>query len=222
MPHATGPDQHHGQSDRVQALCHGLGLRIMRRFASKKNRGYLVESGAAHYVLKVYSPEFEHHLPVEADLLKKAHNLALGVPRPVEVRDHALLMEYIEGDNLCDALNARPRLEYAAALAHWFFCFHEAFSVSPTCTVVRGDSNLRNFIVAATDAQAAGTRLVGVDFEESGKAHPASDIGTIVASVLNTDPMFTPTKAELCLNMIQTYLRTQAARVRHNGLRSLL
>jgi len=41
MPHATGPDQHHGQSDRVQALCHGLGLRIITVSPTESRRSVM-------------------------------------------------------------------------------------------------------------------------------------------------------------------------------------
>ena len=81
-------------------------------------------------------------------------------------------------------------------LGQWFTNFHVFFKTTDRFRI-RGDSILRNFIL--TD------RIWGVDFEESRTGRPEEDIATMCASILSTDPMFTPEKFELSKIFIKSY-----------------
>lgn len=180
----------------------GRRLRLLHRFKSRKNRIYLVESEEGRYVLKLYRAP--HHLcsGVEYRVLRKAHRKRTAVPQPLAFAGgRALLMEYIPGENLCDLLNRHCLPEYADQLAQWFGSFHQLFEEPGGTTLLRGDSNLRNFLIH----RAGG--LYGIDLEEAERGDPARDIGQICASILNTDPMFTKQKFALCRRLISCYGR---------------
>jgi len=164
-------------------------FKLLRRLKSKKNRVYLVESKEGHFVLKLYRAPHHRRSVVEHRVLQEACRKGLAVPQPVAfIEKKALLMEYIPGENLCDLLNRRCLVEYADKLADWYGSFHRCFSCPGGEFLIKGDSILRNFIVRADGS------LYGVDFEETAPGDPARDIGQICASILDTDPMFTPAK----------------------------
>lgn len=60
---------------------------------------------------------------------------------------------------------------------------------------------MRNFVLGPR-----GT-LHGVDFEEAAPGDPLRDLGQICASILDTEPMFTPVKTALCRRLIASYGR---------------
>ncbi|NMD32734.1 MAG: aminoglycoside phosphotransferase family protein [Firmicutes bacterium] len=177
-------------------------FKLLRRLKSKKNRVYLVESKEGHFVLKLYRAPHHRRSVVEHRVLQEACRKGLAVPQPVAfIEKKALLMEYIPGENLCDLLNRRCLVEYADKLADWYGSFHRCFSCPGGEFLIKGDSILRNFIVRADGS------LYGVDFEETAPGDPARDIGQICASILDTDPMFTPAKAALCRQLMTRYGR---------------
>ena len=178
----------------------GQKFALQKRLKSRKNRTLLMENNEGFFVLKLYRAPHRHRSAMEHRVLAEAHREGIAVPRPIAFsRKRALLMEYISGENLCDLLNRRPRPEYADALAQWLGAFHLRFRRPGGLTLLRGDTNLRNFIVRP------GGALYGVDFEEAAPGKPARDLGRLCASILDTDPMFTPAKAALCRRLIERY-----------------
>ncbi|HHW26578.1 MAG TPA: hypothetical protein GXX23_04450 [Firmicutes bacterium] len=204
-----------------------MGLQLGVRLRSKKNKVYVASRDAATLILKVYDPEFASRSTTEFSVLTKASQAGLAVPRPVDFREgQALVMEYIHGHNLCDLVNdmpgpdvealARmPGLAQTAAtrtiestmrampveLARWFAGFHKATGM------LRGDSILRNFVVGSPEGADSEDRLFGVDFEEAHPGDPSIDIGEMVSSLLNTDPMFAPNKISFCEEFIASYIK---------------
>ena len=89
-------------------------------------------------------------------------------------------------------------------LAEWFYNFHNFFKTNEGL-IIRGDSNLRNFIF--TD------KINGVDFEESRIGQPVEDLARLCASVLSTNPMFEPDKFKLCRIFLETYTKLAPGRV---------
>lgn len=95
-------------------------------------------------------------------------------------------------------------------LAKWFVDFHTATGM------LRGDSILRNFIMAGAQGcpEEPGSarkedrtgKVFGVDFEEARPGDPTIDIGEMVSSLLNTDPMFAPNKISFCEQFVSSYL----------------
>ncbi len=175
-------------------------FRLVRRLQSKKNRVYLVENAAGRFVLKLYRAPHHLNSAREYQVLLRAYRCGVAVPRPCAfIEEKALLMEHIPGENLCDLLNRRCLEEYAEKLAAWFAAFHRCFRRGCGRALLRGDSNLRNFVMRGD-----GT-LFGVDFEEAAPGNPLQDLGRICASILDTKPMFTPKKAALCRRLIACY-----------------
>lgn len=180
----------------------GREFTLLKRLQSKKNRTLLVENKEGPFVLKLYRAPHHRRSALEHRVLMAAHRSGIAVPRPIAYsRNRALLMEHIPGENLCDLLNRRPLPEYADALARWLSSFHRCFRRPGGATLLRGDTNLRNFILRP------GGALYGVDFEEAAPGNPARDLGRLCASILDTDPMFTPAKAALCRRLIARYRR---------------
>lgn len=178
----------------------GRKFRLLRPIKSKKNRVYLVESGGQLFVLKLYRAPHHLRASLEHRVLRKTFREGPAVPQPLAFVDKkALLMEYIPGRNLCDLLNRRCLPEYADKLARWFSSFHRCFKRPGGKTLLRGDSNLRNFMIGKEGV------LYGVDFEEAAPGDPVRDMGQICASILDTEPMFTPVKAALCRRLIHCY-----------------
>ena len=108
-------------------------------------------------------------------------------------------MRHIPGENLCDLLNRRCLIEYADKLARWVRILPPPLQAPRWNHPAQGDSNLRNFILRKDGS------LFGVDFEETAWGDPSRDIGQICASILDTEPMFTPAKAALCRRLIARY-----------------
>lgn len=180
----------------------GLELNILRRLESKKNRVYLVETGGELFVLKIYRAPYRQRSAVEYRVLQDAFNKGVPVPRPADFKEkEALLLEYIPGENVCNLLNRCCRPDYAQQLAEWYACFHGSFKQPGGKTLIKGDSILKNFI-ARPDG-----KLYGVDFEQAEPGDPARDIGQVCASILDTNPMFTPQKARLCRRLISCYIK---------------
>lgn len=169
---------------------------IKKRFSSKKNSVYLAASGEKDLVIKLYTLNGERKKLHEYKCLTRARKGGLRVPEPITVLENGIAMEYIAGENLCDALNREPKECYAIELANWYSAWHAAFSQG-TGTLLRGDGILKNFIWNG--------ELWGIDFEEAHCGEPLADIGKTCASILNTDPMFTVEKINLCHILIERY-----------------
>lgn len=202
-----------------------MGLQLGIRLRSRKNKVYVVSRDATTLILKIYDPKFASNSKAEASVLTKAAEAGLAVPRLVDFREgQALVMEYIYGQNMCDLVNDDIGFSMAEAaatrswsppsipfeLAKWFVDFHTVTGV------LRGDSILRNFIMAGAQELPEGPgldgqkdragRLFGVDFEEAHPGDPPIDIGEMVSSLLNTDPMFAPNKISFCEEFVHFYL----------------
>ena len=180
----------------------GSKFKLIKRLKSKKNRVCLVRNGRDAYVLKLYRAPYHRRSCAEHRVLKEARRGGLAVPQPLAfIKNKALLMKWIPGENLCDALNRRCLPEYADQLAQWFSTFHGHFKRPGGRAMLRGDAILRNFIVHPD-----GT-LYGIDFEEAKIGNPLEDLAKICASILDTDPMFTAPKVALCRRLLKGYGR---------------
>ena len=164
------------------------------RLPSKKNIVYRVSSQNEHLVLKIF----------QSDLAAKEHKILLScksrgikVPEPYLLGDDFILMEFLDGPNLCDLLNESPDYEYAEMIADWFQTFHHAFR-NGNLTLVKSDAKLQNFLLTSKG-------LAGLDFELSHEGDPLEDLGEICAHILDTDPMFTTRKFELCEHLLRHY-----------------
>jgi hypothetical protein len=161
---------------------------IISRLPSRRNRVFLVEDeGGRRLIVKNH---LQQNLKTERCLLEKLGQKKVRVPEISEVHSDCLVLEFIEGINLCELLesceltgNIAGWRAAAHALALWFCSFYRAFE-SPT---LREDINLRNFILS-------DGHVFGVDFEGVLPGRPESDIGRMMAFTLCYDPPFTPFK----------------------------
>ena len=145
------------------------------------------------------------------NMLEREYNILkegcerLNIPKPlgINIEDKTLFMSYIPGENLCDVINSfsvplRVKKECVEKLASWLVEFHSYFKSSKG-VMIRGDSILRNFILDEEN------NIWGLDFEESRYGMPEEDLAGICSSVLDTNPMFTNWKIELCKRFIDAY-----------------
>ncbi len=173
-----------------------------RAIKSKKNAvAYVILDGKPR-ILKWFAPGFTRQMDVEYSTLKKGSS-ALNIPISYEKDsdNNVLIINYIMGENLCDVLNDEKTVfsenqRIMVLLADWFARFHKSFKTADQF-YIRGDSILRNFILADC--------IWGVDFEESRVGKPVEDIAGMCSSILSTDPMFTSEKFQLCKTFIASY-----------------
>jgi tRNA A-37 threonylcarbamoyl transferase component Bud32 len=169
------------------------GLVFIGKFQSRKNAVYLVERDGRRLVLKLYEND---RWRVEADVLREALTAGIAVPETVEMRERAILMEFIEGRPANDYLETERMDEMALGVAGWLAGFHTAFRHGDLVRL-KSDAIFRNFIVS--------DRIYGLDFELSRMGRPEEDVGEALAYLLDTDPMFTPEKFRLGMSFIERY-----------------
>jgi tRNA A-37 threonylcarbamoyl transferase component Bud32 len=169
-------------------------------FPSRKNRVYRISTEIGELVMKIFQTGRTEQ---EFSVLREAFDRGLKVPEPYEVFENLLFMEFVSGCSLCDSLNETLDPKYAAELAEWFGEFHESFR-DGDISLVKSDSNLRNFLVSKRG-------IVGVDFEFAHTGNPMEDIGEACAFILDTDPIFTAEKYELCHTFLRVYQEATGA-----------
>ena len=146
-------------------------------------------------IVKLYhQPGIAH----ETSVLKSAQEHQIPVPHIIGTTSDVLILEYIPGPNLCDLITENPDPNYGQLLASWLAKYHTAFRRNDTHTLIKGDSRIRNFLYHRD-------HLVGVDFEESHIGPYFEDLAVACASILDTDPLFTQEKLQLCNVVIETY-----------------
>ncbi len=178
---------------------------IQKHFDSKKNTVVYVTINNKPRILKWYVPGLKRNMETEYSVLTKGFP-KISMPSPLEKDDenNVITMSYITGKNLCDIINdastsINQKKKTVCMLADWFAAFHEHFKTDNSF-YIRGDSSLRNFILK--------DGIWGVDFEESRIGKPSEDVASICASILSTDPMFTPEKFQLCQTFLEAYKKS--------------
>ncbi|MFX1475471.1 MAG: hypothetical protein ACFFCO_08350 [Promethearchaeota archaeon] len=140
----------------------------------------------------------------EVQMLRDAYSRRIPVPFVIGSTAHVLLMHFVPGENLCDLITAEPKSRYGILLGTWLASYHQAFQRNshPEKVLLKGDARIRNFICN-------GSVLVGVDFEECVVGHYLQDLASACASILDTDPLFTPKKLILCRTLLERYSLTR-------------
>jgi len=175
---------------------------IVKTFRSRKNSVALVNIEGQPRIIKYYSPEFIDRLDNEYSILKDAIELGVQVPEVYKKSDCAIIMKYIPGKALADTLNSSEyslddKRYQVELLANWFVKFHTSFREADR-SLLRSDCTLRNFVFD-------NCIVWGLDFEEAEWGDPTRDLGAVCSSILDTDPMFTDWKFELCQHQIDRY-----------------
>jgi len=155
---------------------------------------------------------------------KKIENQNLFIPKIIYFEKPYLILEKIEGINLCDYINdnligktslddldsyLRDRLIFSIKkLAGWIAQLHkqnivETRVLSKTIVLNKGDTRLRDFIINLSD-----DLLYGVDFEGSYEGNHLDDITWICCSLLDTDPgIFEMKEPEHKTELINEFLK---------------
>lgn len=169
------------------------GITFIQKFPSKKNRVYRVERDGKPFVLKLYDND---RYAYEFSVLKVCRLEGIAVPKPIELGDYALLMEYVQGKLANDYLEEAGMWDVVLDIASWLALFHGKFRYGER-SLLKSDMNFKNFIV--------GDKLYGLDFELSKIGEPVRDVGDAIAYLLSADPAFAEEKYELSLAFIERY-----------------
>lgn len=174
--------------------CPFNNLTFIRKFASRKNSVYLVERDGRPLILKIFASDRYKN---EYCILQAAHSSGIPVPRPVEQKGNAILMEFIDGPTVNDLVDNGHRTDLVLGVASWLARFHQAFVTGDGDVLLKSDAIFKNFIV--TD------RIFGIDFELAKWGRPEEDVGEAISFLLDTYPMFTGDKYRLASNFIRRY-----------------
>ncbi len=179
---------------------------IYERLPSRRNEVFKITGSRAsqpnliEYVAKFYhQPGIVH----ESTILTQARQRHIAVPKVIGSTSDVLVLEYIDAPNLCDLITLKPDFLFGKLLASWLANYHTAFQRSKDQVLVKGDARIRNFLVQPN-------HLVGVDFEECHIGSYLEDLAVTCASILDTVPLFTKNKLQLCQRVIRDY-----ATIRH-------
>ena len=208
---------------------------ILAQFQSKKNTVIHLtfirktESLPKEVVIKIFRND---NADTEYDILKRLYKQDLPVPNILFFKKPYLILEKIEGFNLCDFINYRlykranldsldtkskkELLLCIERLAHWLSQLHisnitEDKEHKHTKVLNKGDTRLRDFIYNLSD-----NKMVGLDFEESYQGNHIDDIAWICCSLLDTNPglfeiNYPKSKIELINIFLKSYYRINPA-----------
>ncbi|MGA9141307.1 MAG: phosphotransferase [Methanocella sp.] len=170
------------------------GLTFIKKFTSRKNNVYLVEREGKRLVMKMFSSDRYGN---EYCILQAAYGAGIAVPRPVDQKGKAILMEFVDGQTVNDLNDISPRPDLILGVASWLAGFHRAFVTGDGDVLLKSDAIFKNFIVA--------DRIYGVDFELTKWGRPEEDVGEAISFLLDTSPMFTEDKYRLAYSFIRRY-----------------
>jgi len=184
-----------------EALKKALNQRVVvnrvRILPSNVNRVWLVETDVRPIVVKKF---LSRKSGTEFETLIRARAAGLTVPFPLWKEGDYMVLEYIHGETCDRMINYMFSAEVAEMLGAWLGGFHGRLDGSGAKMIV-GDAALSNFIFSEG-------AVYGVDLEDSREGEPLEDVGDLAASILGSEPFFTPIKFDLCFRMIRAYERS--------------
>ncbi len=197
-----------------------LKIRDFYRLKSKKNEVFLISLGNTpfpHHDRVIFKKYCTPCSSIEENLLNKLYSSNVAVPKILQQDRGYIILEYIDGQNLCDILNATLDPKYACMLAEWFAKFHQALPASNGIVTLKGDARLRNFIVR-------DGHCYGLDFEESRDGSFLNDIAEAAGSIFDTnpgieDPLFYPAKLMLVSKFLKAYIEARHSEAAKKELR---
>jgi len=201
---------------------------ILAQFQSKKNTvvhltfNRKTESLPKEVVIKIFTND---NIDNEYDTLKQLFEQEILVPKIIFYKKPFLILEKIEGINLCDFINDKllgvadfdsldtiTKQELGMCiekLANWLSKLHtnnimEDKEHSHMKVLNKGDTRLRDFIYNPSDY-----KIFGLDFEDSYEGHHIDDIAWICCSLLDTNPgIFEQTVALVKIELINLFLKS--------------
>ena len=183
-----------------EAVKKALNQRVVvtktRFVPSRVNRVWIVETDVHPVVVKRF---LSGKCGKEFESLVLARNAGMTVPYPLASHGDYLVMEYLSGDGCEILMNKMFSSQAAEGIGTWLATFHKRLSTD-LGTRVRGDAVLSNCLVSEG-------AVYGIDLEDSAIGDPMDDIGQMGASILGSEPYFTPIKFDLCKRMLRAYER---------------
>jgi tRNA A-37 threonylcarbamoyl transferase component Bud32 len=191
------------------ALRKALNQRVVvtstRLVPSRVNRVWIVETDVRPVIIK---RSLSGRCGREFEALVLAKSAGLDVPYPLCKDGDYLVEEYLPGESCETMINHMCSQHAAEAIGTWMAGFHTAFRHDGS-TRLMADAVLSNFIFF-------DGKVYGVDLENSAIGNELDDLGQAAASILGSEPFFTPMKFDLCIRMLRAYEARTGVSVREN------
>lgn len=192
-----------------EALRKALNQRVVissvRLLPSRVNRVWIVETNVRPVVVK---RSLSGRSDREFESLVLAKSAGLDVPYPLFKEGDYIVEEYLPGESCEVMINHMFNREAAEAIGKFLARFHSSFR-HDGATRIMADAVLSNFIFHEG-------RVFGVDLENSAFGNELDDLGQASASMLGSEPYFTPMKFDLCLKMLRAYESATGTSVRES------
>jgi hypothetical protein len=185
-----------------KSLNQRLVMNRIRLVPSKRNRVWIAETDVRPVVVKL---SLSGRAGNEFEELLVARKAGVDVPYPLFMDGDYLILEYVQGDTCDTMINHLFSSEVAEKIGIWLAKFHDKMP-SDGQRRTRGDSVLSNFVFSEG-------KVFGLDFEDSGPGDTLDDLGQIGASILGSEPFFTPIKFDLCIRLFESYGKEAAVDV---------
>lgn len=180
------------------ALRNALNQRLVlvneKLIPSRRNRVWVVETDVRPVILK---RSLSGRAENEFECLLKARDGGLDVPFPLYRSGDYMVLEYVAGERCDSLINHLFSAEAAEKLGIWLAKFHQEFGRDNSQSIM-ADAELTNF-------QLCDGRVFGMDLEDSCVGEPMEDVGQLIASILGSEPVFTPIKFDLCMRLLESY-----------------
>lgn len=177
-----------------KALNQRVVVTSIRLIPSRVNRVWAIETDVRPVVVK---RSLSGRSGREFEALVLAKSAGLDVPYPLYKEGDYIVEEYLPGDTLEVMVNHMFSHQAAEGIGSWMARFHAAFR-HDSSTRLMADAVLSNFIFS-------DGRVFAVDLENSGFGNELDDLGQAGASILGSEPFFTPIKFDLCFRMLRAY-----------------
>ncbi len=194
---------------------------------SKRNTVYEVRSTKPlknlpqNFILKIFKNQNGNK---EVAILKNLKKQNISVPLILLYEDPYLILEKINGENLCDFINQnllgkqelsevsdliRKQLKMSIKLlAQWFAELHHKNiikhkEVQKIIVLNKGDTQLRDFIINFSN-----NRIYGLDFENAYEGNYLEDLSWVCCSLIDTNPgIFELSEPSHKIQLINVFLK---------------
>ncbi|OGS41868.1 MAG: hypothetical protein A3K67_08065 [Euryarchaeota archaeon RBG_16_62_10] len=192
----------HGWEAVKKALNQRVVVGGIRLVPSKRNRVWIVETDVRPVVVKRF---LTGRCGAEFETTVEARKAGLLVPYPLHSGGDCIVYEYISGEGCETSINHMFSPAAAEGIGDWLAKFHDGLSDGSSKRIMV-DAVLSNFLVSEG-------QVYGLDLEDARYGDPLEDLGRAAASILGSEPFFTPIKFDLCSRMIARYERESGTSV---------
>lgn len=179
----------------------------LKKFKSKKNLVYKIEftekivGFPKEIVVKFFRTQ---NADKEKSILEKLEQEGILVPKILFYKKRCMILENIEGENLCDFINdqlaevndlkkvtdyIRDRIVFSIKkLSLWLANLHKkniltSSTMEKAIVLNKGDTRLRDFILSAVNDE-----IYGLDFEDCYEGNHIDDLAWVCCALLDTNP----------------------------------